>query len=208
MKKFFTVSVIALLVIFLTSNISVAQVRLLGGGATTKIHKLDLFGTRVIEPTINAVFEFGHRFEQENTKIAKIISTDLSIGLPSATLMSKSFSRGIALEAAFKLTFEQVRDNPLGAYIGVSFGHMSTLPVRYEEERGKIIYFLGEKALEPFYKMAKEKKKMIEDYADVDAGVSYEHDSMKFGVSYGFIHQSICLSITHTLPWHKNRKKV
>lgn len=200
MKKVLFSIFIALVAIFLSSNVFAQKLEFFGAGVGTKIHHVEVLESNIIEPTIGGILEIGYEFEgSEKSKLAKSITGEIFLGMPSVVFMSSSFKKGFATELVLKFNLETHAPNPLGAYAGVSVGHMGVLPVVSDGEKGNIIYHLGEDSYPEFLKMAKEKKRITENYTDVEVGVSYELDGLKFELGYGLLHKSIGITVKYNL---------
>ncbi len=194
MKKFFLISIVVLL-----SSASFAQVEMFGAGIGTKIHRVEFGEVSLTQSTIGAIFEFGHEFEGEGT-MSKSITAEVFAGTLVDDLISKSLKNAFATELIAKFNLDQAhKENPLGIYSGISFGHMSLLPVDNASDKEELSSILGHEGYDEFTEMAHKKKRISESYMDVEIGGSWELDGLKFEASYGVIHGSIGFSIKYSL---------
>ena len=197
MKKVLFIFV-ALVAIFLGKNASAQKLEFFGAGLATKFHHVEVLESEISESTIGASVEFGHEFEGHG-HLAKSLTGELFLGSPLTTLKSPSFNKGFATEFVLKFGLETHAENPLGAYAGVSIGHISALPVIYVSDKNSIVSRFGEEGYHEFSEMAKNKERMVENYSDVEVGASYELDGLKFELGYGLIHHSIGISMKYNL---------
>lgn len=190
-----------LLIVVIVMAINVNAQVLYGGGAVLKIHEVNYFEVKKnFEPVIYAAFFLGKKYEEGNVT-NKVIETGVNLGLPTSTILAKSFSKGFAYEGEFKFSLESKNKNPLGLFVSIVAGRASILPKYIAGEKGKVNYFLGKEAYAPFIEMAKKKERMSISYVDIEPGISFELDQLKFSGSYGLKHKTIGLSITRDLPF-------
>ncbi len=202
MRNFFVWLIVAIVAV-----INVNGQSFYGGGATVKIHEVNYFDVKKnFEPIIYGSFFFGKKYE-EGGVINKFIEAGVNLGIPTSTILAQSFSKGFAYEGELKLSIESKKENPLGLFISVIAGKASVLPKYVAGEKGKVNYFLGKDAYSPFIEMAKKKERMSISYTDIEPGVSFELDGLKFSASYGLIHKTIGISITRDIPFRPLKGK-
>jgi len=189
---------VALVAIFLSDDVFAQKFEFFGAGLGSKRHHVEVLGSEISESTIGAVIEFGHEFEGHG-HLAKSLTGEWFLGSPLTTFKSTSFNKGFATEFVLKFGLENHAENPLGAYAGVSVGHISALPVICASDKGSIVSRFGEEGYHEFSDMAKNKERMVENYSDVEVGVSYEFDALKFELGYGLLHRSVGISLKYNL---------